>query len=189
MTVVVGYKTDTNYYLAADDEVSDRYTKDAICDSKIFNFGEFFLGVAGRIKVINAFEYWECPKRKKEETFDKYVKTTLIKALCKQLEEHEVIGRDKGIPEGNDSYILISSFEGLYVIQMDLSVYKIKDSSYAIGSGCEVARGALDMMKYLKKFNEELPSDEDLLKRIISICSKHCVGVGKNSALLKGDIK
>lgn len=187
MTVVVGYSTENNFYLAADDETSNRYTKVPMCESKIFNFGDLFLGVAGRIKIINAFEYWDCPKRKKDESLDKYLKTTFMKALEKQLEKAEVIGRDKGILEEIESHILIACKEGLYLIQQDLSIYKLKTNLYAIGSGEEVAWGALEMMEYLKRFEETPLANEDLLKKVVLICNKHCLGVGNNCTLLKGD--
>ena len=151
MTVILGYIDDNKRYICADTQISSSYHKQYMIDSKIFKYNDFFLGVSGRIKLINAFNYWNPPKRKRGQYIHDYIEHTLIKSIQSLFKKEKVVGEEKGILDDTQSKIMIVTDSGIYIIQSDFSVYETLDNFAAIGCGDAAGFGALSMFHKLKK--------------------------------------
>jgi ATP-dependent protease HslVU (ClpYQ) peptidase subunit len=149
MSIVVGYVGRQGTYLAADYQVtSDDGHKDYEAN-KIFNGGEYLLGVAGDYKIVTLMEYFDfkLPAKKR----DKFIITGLP-LLVKEYLSPYAKENDK---DGGDEYdIIIACKQGLFEINDNHEACPVP-FFHAIGTGAPYAFGAYHALKYDDSLHDE----------------------------------
>lgn len=130
--------------IGADAFLGNTRISDRSAASKIFRRGDFYIGVAGSLRMSQVlrysmpFLYFEYGGL--ELTVDQFLATTFADGLRATLEEHNLMGED-GFDEV--SAILIVHKNRIFEIQQDFSVIESASQYYAIGAGTGEALGSL----------------------------------------------
>lgn len=163
MTCCIAYKIhNKGIILVADRAGTDEDENQIIRrDPKIFKIGKFMFAISGSFRLRDILMYdFVLPKKLKVESIDRYMRTKFInkfretcisKGIVKKIddEEDQLIGN-----------VLVCYEDKIYQIESDFQVGESVDNFAAIGSGSQLALGALSILsklegKYFKKDNIE----------------------------------
>lgn len=147
MTCIVGIKTDDNVLIAGDLQGSSYYVKQDRSDTKVFRVGDFIFGMSGSYRDINLLKYRLKIPRAFDGHTDEFIHIDFLDAVRQVL-------RDQGAEIVKDSvsrthsnilfaYIDANKKPRLMCIQGDYQIAETAFDYAAIGSGMEVALGAL----------------------------------------------
>lgn len=146
MTCLVGVVKDGHITMGCDGVVIDGNGNVTVSrDSKIIRKGDLLIGTAGSWRLSNLVHHVFVPPARKPRTPDmKYLAGPFVDALHRCLRDHaprvEATAERDGMLELN----LMVGFRGaLYAIESEFDVTRSTDDFDALGSGCQVARGAL----------------------------------------------
>lgn len=159
MTCVIGFKSekDNKIYIGADTLGSTAYTTTNRKDGKIFGLGEFTIGFAGSYRMGQVLQYkLDVPAQRDSQSDHEYMVTTFIDAVRKLFDKNGILGVDKENKEFGGLFLVAYKNE-LYTVDYDFQVGHSKETFTAIGSGGEVALGALYA---LESFNDTEPTEE-----------------------------
>src|SRR5690606_1564596 len=142
-------ETPRGVILGSDSQASTRYNKTAIKGGKIVINGEYGWGLCGLFEMIERLKRAEWPDV--EGDAEQHVLNTLIPFLTN---EQSKMFEEFGIDEESDnpfqpvprSSVLLALRGKVYEIRLEngFSPLHREDGKYAIGSGTEYARGALN---------------------------------------------
>ena len=137
MTVIVGLQSDKHVWMGGDSASAIGCNLSVYQGPKVFRLGDFLLGVAGTVKIVQTLQYRFTPP---EMTGEYYIETTFADAIRECLKAQL---DEKGFMPGR----VMVGFQGqLYVVNGDFSVVKSTRPYTAIGDGASVALGALMVM-------------------------------------------
>lgn len=110
---------------------------------KVWQSGDKVLGAAGNVRPILAFRYgFEFPPVPDGQSDDTYMRLTFPAALREYLKEHVHVSTTENGEDSNLS-LLIGWRGRIWCMSDDFSITEEACGWNAIGSGCEVALGAL----------------------------------------------
>lgn len=182
MSVVVGIEHGAEVWMAADSLVSDgEIIFETNEPPKLFEWNGILLGAVGSFRVGNVLhESFEPPQLKANEEPMSYMMRKFIPALCAVFEEYDIDTKPKVVAHGFELQYDWSIMVGLctasggriYVVDDDLSVARCADNYAFIGTGGEVAAGAL-----FATTNYKL-KPETRIERAVAAACKHVASVG-----------
>ncbi len=182
MSVVVGIEHKGEVWMAADSLITeDEITFETSEPPKVFEWNGVLLGACGSFRVGNViFEYFEPPKIKPDEDPLSFMVRRFAPALRAVLEENDIDTKYKVVEDGFqliEDWVLMVGLtvagEGrIYIIDEDFSVSRAADGYAFIGSGGEIAAGAL----FATKGSKRAPSWR--IEKAVEAASKHVASVG-----------
>jgi len=159
VTCVIGFKAkdENKIYIGADTIGSTNYTKENRKDGKVFASGDFTIGFAGSYRMGQVLQYkLDVPAQKDSQTDHGYMATTFIDAVRRLFDKNGIMGVDHDNKEFGGLFLVAYKNE-LYRIDYDFQVGIGSEDFTAIGSGGEVALGA---MYALNSFDEVGPTEK-----------------------------
>lgn len=143
MTCIVGIEHNGKVIMAADSLAANAYSKCVLAEQKIFKVGKFLIGCAGSGRAAQVIKYsLKVANKKSNQTELEYMCKNFAEAARKVIYEGGVIA-SKDEADLVDSVILIGYMGKLYVMEGDFQILQIETSFAAIGSGENVALGAM----------------------------------------------
>jgi ATP-dependent protease HslVU (ClpYQ) peptidase subunit len=150
MTCIVGFIGDTHVWLGGDSGAYSGSGKEIRKRPKVFRKGDMLIGAAGSLRIPQIIEYTLDPQPHPHGWSNmQYLSSLWALDVHRALVDGKAIGEDcvGGIME--DSGLLVAYRGGLYVIEEDLDVNEVVTPFTAIGSGADVAKGALHQQSLL----------------------------------------
>jgi len=143
MTCVVGIRGSNNsIHMGADSCISDGDSSRILVDPKVFVRGQFAIGSAGSLRVLQLVHYCMTIPPIKIRSPEKYLITSFINSMRKCLKRSGASREEHKEEEQDNSFII--GFKGrLFTIDAVYSVCEIADYFTAIGSGEDYALGSL----------------------------------------------
>ena len=144
MTAIVGLVDDGVVYIGGDSATTDGWlNQSTMAGSKVFERSDFLFGVAGSIRALQLVEHkFQIPWCPVEVPCETYMVTQFLDSmrecfldsgyLKKQHEEEEM-----------DSAFLIGHEGKLFTLHVDFALVENNRGYAAIGSGAEIAQGAM----------------------------------------------
>jgi ATP-dependent protease HslVU (ClpYQ) peptidase subunit len=176
MTVIIALKKDNKIYLGADSALVDNWTVTQTKQPKIFKLGEFLIGVAGYPRTAQLIQYQLMIKPQTEHQSDfSYLCTDFVNSVKSLLVDNDNVKNLDGSKQIDESDLLFGYRNNIYAMDTNFQIIQTTDSYNAIGSGQEIALGA---MAVFTKFNG-FWFPEVIIKNALSIVDKHHMGVCK----------
>ena len=157
MTCCIAYKIKDGIILAADSAGTDEDDNQVLRqDPKLMKIGNFMFAISGSFRLRDILMYdFIIPIKAKNETIDKYMRTKFINKFREACIKK---GATKKIDEQDEllGNVIVAYEDKIYQIESDFQVGESIDNFAAIGSGCQLALGALYTLskfepKYFKK--------------------------------------
>ncbi len=147
MTCIAGWVEGATVWMGADSAISHAYMLRESTESKLVRRNGILFGVAGdtRAKAILAHNL-EIPARKKSQVAEAFIAIELVNAIRVAFKESGMHTR-KDEHESVGVTLLIAYESKLYIVGGSYAVYRTRDNFAAIGSGAELASGALYALK------------------------------------------
>jgi len=147
MTCIVGLVDRNVVWLAGDSAAtSGSGAQTIIGDKKVFKVGSFIFGVCGSPKVMDAIKYrLELPQRPKDVDDRGFIGSTFADAFKTALDAGGCVEGDQFSGE-----VLVGYNGGLYRIQGNFQVITSSDRFAAVGSGADIALGAMHSNETLR---------------------------------------
>lgn len=179
MTCVIGYKTDNGVYIGGDTLASNGYLNTIRQDGKVFERGEFLIGFSGSYRVGQLLRYkLNVPEQPSDMDDYEYMVTFFIDSVRELFAENGVMGKDDNDTDKGGLF-LVAYHRELYSVDYDFQVGIPAYGYDAIGSGAEVALGA---MYVLNDFGLE---PEEKISRAILAASELTPFVGGDITIYK----
>jgi ATP-dependent protease HslVU (ClpYQ) peptidase subunit len=139
---------------------------------KVWKLGQIVFGSAGSYRAIQIIQHW-LPNKGIAEKFDasdssvdSFMVTSLLPTMKSLLEEHG-FGETENEHTSMDAVFLIGAKGQLFELQSDYSMITVAGPYHAVGSGRDIATGALDILNKSKK------SPENILKEALITAEKY----------------
>lgn len=158
MTCIVGIEADGLVYMGGDSNYSDGHTQGLLAADtpKVWRSGDYLLGVSGSARVANVLRFLVFPPAPTRGVL-RHMVTKVVPALRKTLrktgrllqEQRSGGSQDYAISGGDasDGTLLVGVRGKLFAIHGDFQVCHPRTQYDAIGSGVDVALGALHVTK------------------------------------------
>ncbi|HEX8177865.1 MAG TPA: hypothetical protein VF543_22440 [Pyrinomonadaceae bacterium] len=153
MTVIAGVAEKGHVYIGGDSAGTNGYTIQKAATGKVFRVGEFVIGCAGSRRANDLIRYSlskNLSPLPASADLDAYMTTDFITALRACFREGGALGIDFGQQEGFDGNMLVGVRGNLYLIDAQFAAIRNLEGFNAVGSGAEVALGALHVTKNMK---------------------------------------
>lgn len=137
MTCIVGLVSEGITYMGGDSSASDGYTVDAIATPKVFKTGEYLIGWCGSFRFAQIIQYMTGFTSPSGRDIDAFMAVEFAAEIRKSLKTN------KYDVKKNESDLLVGLRGRLYRLQTDFSIIRVRTSYDVIGSGTDVALGAL----------------------------------------------
>lgn len=172
MTVIIGYITKENIYIAGDSAGISGYSLSIRKDPKVFKTGKFIMGftTSFRMGQLLMSSKFKVSKQKKTETDYHYMITTFIDAVIKTFKQGGYMKREKDSLEGGT--FLVGYKGKLYEINDDFQVGEVYLNFNSVGCGSDIAKGAM----YILDKNQDLLPEEKLTYALEAV-NKFSAGV------------
>ncbi len=159
MTAVVGYVAGDRVYMGADSAATAPDGSQIILASpKVFRVGPMLIGYAGTPLLGQLLNHnLRVPKRSGRKTVDQFMATNFCGALFSTLE-----GADVG--KAGEWQAMIGYSGRLFTVQGDLSILESRAPYAAIGTGADVAMGAIHQA--IKRNDSHLSPGELVLEAL-----------------------
>jgi ATP-dependent protease HslVU (ClpYQ) peptidase subunit len=145
MTAIVGLVQDGTVYIGGDSAGSDGWRLTVRADSKVFRNGRFLFGFTTSFRMGQLIRYGLKPPKLKGAAgggrLDEFMATTFIDAIRDCLKAGGWAKKEHDREEGGT--FLVGVAGQLFTVHEDYQVAKAADSFAAVGSGEEIALGAL----------------------------------------------
>jgi ATP-dependent protease HslVU (ClpYQ) peptidase subunit len=143
MTCIVGLASGNKVFLGGDSAGVAGWELSVRSDRKVFRNGEFILGYTTSFRMGQILEhaFRPPPLPKNGASLNRYMVVDFIGAFRASLKEHGWASVQNGREEGGD--FLVGVRRRLFRVASDFQVVEAKSGMDAIGSGSELARGAL----------------------------------------------
>lgn len=171
MTCVVGLIEENKIYVGAD-SAATTYLVQALASKKVFRQKNCIIGYSGSLRMLNLLAYvFSVPEHPENMPVERYLMTVFVDALRALLKDAGSATKTNE-KEESTGYFLVGYQSRLFQIGFDYSVMEILDNFNAIGSGHEVALGALHATKDMSI----LPQKR--IELALQAASHFCSGVG-----------
>ncbi len=143
MTCIAAVASGGKVYVGADSAGVSGLDLEARADEKVFALGHFLIGFAGSYRLGQLLRYtFAPPEHPTAMPTDLYMVTRFIGEVRKCLREggHAKVTNEQ--EEAGDSFI-VGYRGGIYVVHSDYQVARPRVNWAAVGSGAQVAQGAL----------------------------------------------
>ena len=153
MTCCIAYKTNEKIYFAADSAGTDEDgVQETRSDPKIFKIDNVLFATDSSFRMRDVLMYnLILPRKSRNETIDKYVRSKLISVIRNLLIDNGVCTKTDDCDQNCPGNILIGIKDKIYKIESDFQVGEVIRPYNAIGSGSREALAALDMYMLCKK--------------------------------------
>ena len=143
MTCIVGLARAGKVFLGGDSAGVAGWELSVRRDKKVFRNGEFLIGYTTSFRMGQILEhaFKPPPIPKRVANLNRYMVVDFIGAFRASLKEHGWAAVQNGREEGGD--FLVGVRQRLFRVASDFQVVEAKSGMDAIGSGSELARGAL----------------------------------------------
>lgn len=172
MTAIVGWiDKEHTVWMGADSASSANNSIGIREDKKLFKLGEMAIGYCGspRVGQIIKWDFWP-PKHPKSMVNEQYIVLKVVPEMRKALARNDYL--DKEPTKDIESQFLIGYRGQLFTIWGDFQV-EHQDCVYAaIGSGCDLAQGALYVMAR-KVYVSEFMHATEILECALSAAVAH----------------
>ena len=148
MTCVIGLKDGDGVLLGADTCESTQYVKFASADAKVFRVGPFGLGACGSPRMKQLLRHQLRLPDPPKTGLPRFMVTQFTDAVRKALSEGGWKRTSDGREEGGE--FLVALRGRLFVCDYDFQVSEMRHDFHAVGSGQEVALGALHATRSMK---------------------------------------
>lgn len=143
MTCIIALQDDRHVFMGADTLAVDEATAHPMRQDKIFRRGEFLFGVSGTMRTGQLLEHqFEVPPIEKGQDLLTYMVGTFVPRYRDCLKEAEYLIMKEGQATNPDD-VIVAVRRRLFVVDGNFSVYEPRANYLVIGSGQDVARGAL----------------------------------------------
>lgn len=145
MTVIAGIVQDGRVYIGGDSQATSSWDAKIRVDPKVWVDDDWVFGYSGGPRVAQLLR-WDLdrPALKDEQPIEAYLATDFTKAYRTVLREGGALKTENGIERADDSTWLMVGHAGRpFVIHSDFQVAETSDGYIAIGSGDDLALGAL----------------------------------------------
>lgn len=176
MTCIAAIKAPNgDIHMGADGLISCGYDLHDAVEPKIFLRNAFLYGVAGphRIHNILKHSFSEPPKAVNQDAMT-YLVNDWVPAWMNCLDRHGQRQIKNNLHSQDGAWILIAHDMRLFAVAYDLSVMEVWEQFYAMGSGSDIARGALSILCLF-------PNEFDYMAKInyaINAASRYNAGCG-----------
>lgn len=174
MSVAVAVIDGSTLVMAADSQWSTSYVKATSANAKLMTFGHALSGVVGNPRVLNVLSTMVPPDEFRLDY--SWLVREYVPLLMNTLKDAKALQESDGIASMPDTALLIGGDGSLFTVHSDFSVMEHCQSYAAIGSGQEVAIGALAALSTIP------PADR--ARRAIEIVSENTPWVGGRIDLL-----
>jgi ATP-dependent protease HslVU (ClpYQ) peptidase subunit len=174
MTCIVGFVENGNVWIGGDSQVTNGIIKNQLAsdDLKVFLKKDILFGCSGLFRQCQLLNHsLTIPVRNQEETDFQYLCSRLVPAIIKCLKTHECIEINKNKTDTNLE-VLVGYKNALYKIDSAFAVVHYNKPYTTIGSGREVALGALYATEPEPKL---IP--EHRVRKALEAAEQYCVGV------------
>lgn len=184
MTCIVGVSTEGGVYIGADSFASDSFTGLRInYPKKVFQSGEFIIGVCGSIKLIQTLTHklGVMPRFVDQEIYD-YVYGNFYESLVTCLRQEKCLTELNGneyLISGSE--ILVGIEDKLFIIQADLSMLEPSDNYACVGSGEYHSQAVMEVLKETKL------SPAEKIVKAIQATNKHVLSVNEDVIIVTND--
>lgn len=149
MTCIAGLVDNGRVYMGGDSAGVGNYDLVLRKDPKVFRNGPFLMGFTSSFRMGQLLRYhFRPPEIKPDDDMDEYLSTAFVDAVRSCLKDGGYARKNNEEEEGGT--FLVGYKDQLYVIESDYQVGKPLDGFAAIGSGAQIANGALFATRGLK---------------------------------------
>ncbi|MCL4465378.1 MAG: hypothetical protein M1389_05005 [Chloroflexi bacterium] len=180
MTCVVALAKQGQVYVGADSAGVSGLELEARADEKVFNLGPFLIGFAGSYRLGQLLRYAFAPPSHPEGVpNDLYMVTMFVNEVRKCLREG---GQAKVTNEQEDAggSFIVGYHGGLYVVHSDYQVARPRTDWAAVGSGAQVAQGALWALDWAFSQKKDATADEPDPRQVLelALCAAESYNAG-----------
>jgi ATP-dependent protease HslVU (ClpYQ) peptidase subunit len=145
VTVIAGIiAKDGTIWMAGDSAFSNGYSVAVKATQKVFQIGPFLIGCCGSPRVMNVLRYaFTPPKHPRGMDVPRYMNTLFVDAMREALKRGGTLHTMNAVEEFVDSGALVGYRRRIFEIQCDFQVQETADAYVAMGSGEDIALGAL----------------------------------------------
>lgn len=145
MTCIAGIVQEGRIVVGGDSQATSGWSRTTRVDAKVWVHDGWALGYAGGPRVAQLLRWdLDWPPLKDEQSVEAYLATDFAKAYRAVLREGGALKTENGIEQADDTTRLMVGHRGrLFVIHSDFQVAETTDGYAAIGSGDDLALGAL----------------------------------------------
>ena len=148
------------------------YVEQTLAAKKVFRHGSFLLGYSGSVRMCNLLAYvFAPPELPADMPIERYLTTLFADALRTALKDAGNAYKEKE-QEQSAGYFLLGYRDRLFRIGSDYSFVEVCEGYDAIGSGCEVALGALHATHSLEL------APRKRIELALEAAADFCTGVG-----------
>lgn len=183
MTCIVSLKHDNKIYIGGDHAASSHMSISVREDTKVFKNKSMLIGYAGSYRLGQIMRFgFKPPKHEKGKDPYEYMCTDVIKAMQKTFEKHGFDGRNKKEEHETSGQMLIAYRGQLYEFYEDYQVGINADPYCSVGSGSDIALGAMYTLQNVPKF-AKLPPEQQI-QVALEAASKYNGGVSPPFTIL-----
>lgn len=155
--------------MGADSCVSTGWTARTLRQPKVFRNGDFLIGYAGSVRMLNVLRYQvQIGSQDAAQTDDEYVMCSFIEAVREQCKDLGVSTIEDNQEQSVGSF-LVAYRQKLYDVAPDFSVCSYADDLYACGSGSDIALGAMAALQDMEPVAR--------IRRALGIAERYGYGV------------
>ncbi len=150
MTCIIGLVVKQKVYIGADTLATDGDSAFPMMQSKVFQRDKFLFGTAGTMRTGQIIQYClKIPPFTNECSVPEYLITEFVPALRDCLKENGFSKVEDGQEKGTDD-VMVGLLGRVFVMDSNFSVYEARDNYVVIGSGQDIAHGALFSTEHLE---------------------------------------
>lgn len=148
MTCIVGLVEDGKVYIGGDSAATTNYVTQTLTFRKVFRYKDnCLMGYSGSVRMVNLLQYaFKMPDKPGDMSMECYFATLFADALRTTMKDAGNATKTNE-QEQASGYFLVGYQERLFRIGFDYSVVEVAEGFDAIGSGNEVALGAMHATK------------------------------------------
>lgn len=168
MTCIIGFTKNGSVWIGGDRAASTAYGIDSRVDAKVFRVGEFLIGTCGSVRTHNILQYSLSPPKPREgQNMMNYMVNDFIGCLRDAYKNAGILKIVSGVECDDKSYFLLGYRGELFIIHSDFQVGRVIHPYDAIGSGEDIAKGAMSVLSRMDL------SPEDMITRSLEAAEFH----------------
>lgn len=177
MTCIVGLVHEDGVIIGGDTAGSAGYSRTHRADTKVFRNGPYVMGFTTSYRMGQLLRYRLQAPVAATWDLDRFMATDFVDAVRACLEAHGWMGKYENRDEGGS--FLVAFDTSLYRVDSDFQIQRSADPYDAVGSGHDIAKGAMHATAGLNL----LPSERVLAA--LAAAEHHNAGVGGASTLME----
>ena len=166
MTIIIGYKENDVLYFGVDSRISSDHKVFTLSDDKIWSGNGILFGVCGHWRAAQIVKHkFNIPERPCKMSTEKYMNTVFIDELRKVFKENGYTEINNNEEKAHGAYLMIGIDNRLFNIGYDFSVLEQEDNYICLGSGEDLAYGAMNILK-----DQNLDPIDKIIKALETAC-------------------